>query len=161
MVPDHTEALTTRPRPQPVREDATFVYTKPEPISTRQRIQISCEVVPTRKSRDSGTTPRPLVFNRKTNKSTHPCFGIDHPPTLQQSLPDALFPRVPMVTVSCIVHNLFRRSPIGGSEWLIPGGEDIIVRDEWARMLQDDVTTRKINLQPVKTLAAVISCRSR
>jgi hypothetical protein len=41
-----------------------------------------------------------------------------------------------MIAMSCILHNFLRTSPIGRSEWLIPGSEDIVVRDERAGMLQ-------------------------
>ena len=65
-----------------------------------------------------------------------PRLSIDHFPVLQQGLPDTLFPRIAVITMSRIIHDLFRSSPIGRSERLIPRSEDIIVRDEWAGVLQ-------------------------
>lgn len=85
----------------------------------------------------------------KLRKSAFPRFGVDHLPVLQERLPDALIPGTPMINVSRIIHDLFCRSPVSGSEWLIPGGKDVIVRDERARVLWSEIKTRKIDLQPV------------
>ena len=86
-----------------------------------------------------------------------PCFSVDHLPVLQQSLPDAVLPRIAVIKI--------RESFMISSTDLLSAGandrEDIIVGDERVRMLHDEVKMSKADLQPVKSLIAVISCRSR
>ena len=92
---------------------------------------------------------RKILRNPKiscSSKSMLPYFSVDHLPVLQQSLSDTFLSRIPVITMSCIAHDLFRGSPISRSEWLIPGGGDIIIRNEGTRILRGEVTIRKTDL---------------
>lgn len=45
-----------------------------------------------------------------------------------------------MINVPCVTHDLFRRPPISRGERLVPGGKDIIIGYEGARMLLGEIT---------------------